>query len=611
MKKIFVAALFSAGACGLHGAIVKNGGFEQDQNGNVEGWQPVGSVYTFKKGAGRNGTGALMFESAEPNASRYPRQVVELKPGRAYRYEVWVRTEFASKEGGSATICLEWQDEKGRHLGGAYTQGVKDATDWKKLEGVTPVIPPNARNIRVSPIVGRGQRGRAWFDDLMVEQFEKEPVGVMTVSSYQSMAAEGEVRFCVALELFPEKFERFEDLEAVFTFRDAEGNVCREKPSVFTRERAELGLDVKRLAMGAQTVSFGIVRRGGAPVGVTKAAFTRVASLPRRAVRFDRFNRTIVHGKPFFPLGMYWANPVTKDDMEIYAKGPFNCLMPYRPLTDETVELCRKHGMMTCGSLVLEHKKYVPADTVGDLDEKTWTVRHISRYKDHPSLLAWYTNDERPPTELDSLVARKRIVEETDPGHPSWTVVYQYSQVRDYLPSFDVIGTDPYPVPAHPLTMVSDWTRATRLGSYGVRPIWQVPQTFDWAAYRNLKHVKDRAPTAEEISTMTWLCIAEGANGIFFYSFQDLKKMVKGVTFDERWSVVCKAAQEVKDRFPVLLADPAEAPKTPAGVSARAWLLDGVKHILVVNGTKEPVEFALGGIDGNVLLAPGEHKFLR
>jgi hypothetical protein len=108
---------------------------------------------------------------------------------------------------------------------------------------------------------------------------------------------------------------------------------------------------------------------------------------------------------------------------------------------------------------------------------------------------------------------------------------------------------------------------------------------------------------------MTWLCIAEGANGIFYYSFHDLKKGTRGATFDERWKVVCAAAQEVKERMPILLADPAKAPDAPSGVSVRAWTLGGIRHILAVNGTTEHAKFApLVGTE-LVVLAPGEHRF--
>ena len=32
---------------------------------------------------------------------------------------------------------------------------------------------------------------------------------------------------------------------------------------------------------------------------------------------------------------------------------------------------------------------------------------------------------------------------ETDPDHPTWAVLYEAPQLRQYLRTFDVVGTDP------------------------------------------------------------------------------------------------------------------------------------------------------------------------
>ena len=63
--------------------------------------------------------------------------------------------------------------------------------------------------------------------------------------------------------------------------------------------------------------------------------------------------------------------------------------------------------------------------------------------------------------------------------------------------------------------------------------------------------------------------------------------------------------------FPVLLAEPAEAPSAPTGVSVRAWNLHGIRHVLAVNGTDEPKTFAPSADVPPVILAPGEHRFMR
>ena len=35
--------------------------------------------------------------------------------------------------------------------------------------------------------------------------------------------------------------------------------------------------------------------------------------------------------------------------------------------------------------------------------------------------------------------------------HPAWAVLYEDTQLRDYVKTFDVVGTDPYPIGADPI----------------------------------------------------------------------------------------------------------------------------------------------------------------
>jgi hypothetical protein len=170
-------------------------------------------------------------------------------------------------------------------------------------------------------------------------------------------------------------------------------------------------------------------------------------------------------------------------------------------------------------------------------------------------------------------------------------VLYQYSQVRAYLATFDVIGTDPYPIPGKPAGTALEWTRVTRDQCYGARAVWQVPQVFDWGAYKKgEEREKTRAPTLAEMRAMAWQCVAAGANGLVFYSFFDLFKMNDRDPFEKRWADVCAMAEEVKRYSPVLLsAEP--APSVTCGgspsVETRAWRVGDSVYVLAVNGASE------------------------
>ena len=85
--------VLSACACAAEGPIVTNGGFEDVKDGKTVGWNAVGRKYVYADGAGRSGTRALAFENDDPRFYNFPGQRIELKAGKTYKYEVWVRTE--------------------------------------------------------------------------------------------------------------------------------------------------------------------------------------------------------------------------------------------------------------------------------------------------------------------------------------------------------------------------------------------------------------------------------------------------------------------------------------------------------------------------------------
>ena len=66
----------------------------------------------------------------------------------------------------------------------------------------------------------------------------------------------------------------------------------------------------------------------------------------------------------------------------------------------------------------------------------------------------------------------RRWTAEADPNHPTWAVLYQVREVGDYIETFDVIGTDPYPIGRRPASMAGQWTAETFGQVCGARPMW-------------------------------------------------------------------------------------------------------------------------------------------
>jgi hypothetical protein len=317
-----------------------------------------------------------------------------------------------------------------------------------------------------------------------------------------------------------------------------------------------------------------------------------VADLPQRKVHIDSHRRTIVDGKPFFPLGMYWHS-VKKEPLETYAEGPFNCLMPYGTQSREQVDMVYAAGLKIIYSVksIYSGTRWAPSSIRTQEDEVSFIKERVAEFKDHPALLAWYINDELPLNMIDRLSARRDLMELLDPEHPAWVVLYQYNQVRSYIPSFDIIGTDPYPISKKPAGMALEWSRVTRDQCFNVRPMWQVPQVFNWAGYKKgADRDGYRAPVLDEMRTMAWQCIAAGANGLIFYSYFDLFKMEESEPFEKRWQEVCAMGEEIRRFIPVMLSvEPLPAMSWIKGdqIEGRAWSYKGETYVLIVNGSQE------------------------
>ena len=586
------------------GAGVYNGGFEaSDSEGRVQDWAYDDAFFRLDPAGGRNGTACLVFDGRAGENGSPLLQRIRAVPGMRYRFGCWVRTENLIGKGFGARICLQWEDADGKFLAGAYyTPHITGTTDgWRKCDGVSELTPRDAVWMTVRPEVVGPIRGKAWLDDVFLEPYETRAVGEMYCSAYRGELAEGEVTFGVDLPIVGSEVEK--GRQYLFSFKSADGSSVERRADRVLPDTAFLSLPASAFPLGQTEMLFRLLSAKGKELGRATCDFTRLESARRLKVTFDRRGRAIVDGKPFFPLGMYWSvtkpfhkfqlPKISATSIVEYADSPFNTVMPYEPPTREQMDLCHANGLRVIYSLL------------SDFDSGDWDVtgkdptrlhspasrRHIEAFRNHPALLAWYVNDERGLDKLENLKGRQRTVRELDPDHPSWMCVYQYDHMRGYMPTFDVAGSDPYPIDQYPIDMCYTYASTVRDRSMGLRPFWQAPQAMDWASFRTGPEdfVKsDRMPTREEMANMTWQNIAGGANGLIYYSYTYLMRSPT-TPFEKAWADIRAAAQEVKDAFDVLLSNgvPPSFACDNGALAVRTWRQSERVWALCVNTTRE------------------------
>lgn len=604
MKSIMLTLL----VCAVN--LVANSGFEEWVGSRPAGWQ-LPSTFSVMKGVGRNGSCGLVWSSGDASEYTLARARVALRPGYRYRLGGWVRPLKLVGENAFAGYYLDYYSKDGKYVGGVGSVGAEKVGEWQHVTLETRSLPEETAYGEVLAYASKGTVGSVAFDDLDLAETTIDSIENVWTSAYRDTATGGMVR--VIAEINPAAAAFLPGASAVRTMSVPDGRGgWRALPLRHAKDFSDTMLNVSSLPLGKTPICFK-VETNGLYVASKTVLFTRIAGPDRRRVRFDERNRTCVGGRPFFPVGMY-AGALEKRDVDLLVGASFNCVMPYKSvaISREVMDYCAEKGLKVIYSIkdsYANRREYHPAEIVDDETEVAWIGEQVARWRDHPALLAWYICDEMEVSMVERLRRRRQLVAELDPDHPTWNVLYQASILRQYLGTYDVVGTDPYPIAdlgQYPtakdgIRRVTDWTRKTVSGTFGgARPIWMVPQCFDWACIRPTEAERlaapSRMPTAEEVRNMTWQCLVGGAQGIVYYAYHELWRMSARMPFDKSFAIARAVAQELRKYSPYFLGEATEAiPTGSESVVGRRWTKGGRTLEVLVNASERSASATVEG----------------
>lgn len=551
----------SAGQDAAEKNLVENPSFERQAKNSVlpEGWWGPPQVYSTDKTVKRTGESSLKYVNADSGRYALCSQRVPVRPSWKCRFSVWVKTQDVVGDESGATICLEWQDKQGKWLGGSYPPGISGTHDWTRIEGVTRV-PKEAATCSLLCYVRKGMTGTAWFDDVELIRIADPPMRTVLLSPvYRGrVCGTGPEQARVRVDFDLTDYDvTLSQLRVNARLRSrAENQIVWQTSIQPNKDQHDLSFSTQSWKVGHYDLDIDLVGPDRKTLHTTHHRLARLPDDFRPKATIDEHRRLLVDGKPFFPLGMYWSS-ITEEDVKLYADSKFNCLMPYGSPNQQQMDLTHQHGLKVIYSIKdwYADSRYCPKTICNKDDEERAVRARVRQYRDHPALLAWYLNDELPQSFMPQLKAHQRWVEEEDPHHPTWVVLYQYREVAAYLDTFDVIGTDPYPIGRAPASWAADWTAETLRQVSGARPLWQVPQAHNWANYwkTEAEKKKGRTPSFDEERSMAWQCICEGATGLVFYSWFDIKRN-PDVPFQVQWGNLKRIAAEIDQWAPILLS---------------------------------------------------------
>gem|GEM_PF-606435 len=296
-------------------------------------------------------------------------------------------------------------------------------------------------------------------------------------------------------------------------------------------------------------------------------------------------------GDGFFPVCMYGAASVK--DLAVIKEAGFNCFHTYN------------HDPGSLAAMAAE------ADQLGlkmaAYPDKVIGSAYSEKAKKWP-MLAWYLYDEPEVGKLhpDGLKKLDAAAKAWSPEQRTAFVMGDGAAAATYGGIADALMVDWYPVPHLPLESVGRHVSlakaaAAALSAPGTdKPLWAVLQAFDWKIYpQSREHRRvGRFPEFSEIRFMTWLALARGADGIFYFTLAQ-----EGGTLadrPERWHLFKRMAAEL-NAFGPLLADAKEA-EPPTGLdpslAARALSSGGRRCLILLNPTRRNIPLDAGKLKG-------------
>ncbi|MGC8843741.1 MAG: hypothetical protein ACP5QS_07360, partial [bacterium] len=528
------------------------------------GWSIPQDIASLDSTSPHSGKFCLKYTREDKNDYRLVSQQIACIPGKLYSAKVWVKGKDI-KDGDpwdqGAGFCIEWTDENGKWLGGVYPPCISGTFDWQEISTIVR-IPKEAKRVNIVLYIRSQNTGTAWFDDVEVVPITPPLLSLRMYSpSYRGIIPTPTKGKNIKAKLMIDR----EDYDLVgrpllvdCELSDAKGNILAKREEMLKGEENETLLSFPLPDLNPGDYRFLChIRSNEKEIGKAEEKIRVIKKFDMK-VYIDEKQRLIVDGKPFFPIGIY-LGPTEDEHLERIGKAGFNTILCYGYGVGDNpeayMERARKYGLKVIYSVkdFYEGTAYFPKMGKTGLE---LAREYGEKLRDHPALLAWYINDELPISFIPRLSEMYNLLKDIDPNHPQFQVLCQIPDLELYYNCTDIIGVDPYPIPSHPIDMVSHWTSSAAEAMGNAKPVWVVPQIFDWSVY-NPKN-EPREPTFLEKKNMFYQALIHGAKGLIAYSYFDLLRTTGGKEapkelFERRWKEVCEIVSEIKKIVPAIL----------------------------------------------------------
>ena len=319
-------------------------------------------------------------------------------------------------------------------------------------------------------------------------------------------------------------------------------------------------------------------------------------------------DRNLAHfgdGNPHFVIGIYdTSNYFNSPDaygpaLDEISQAPINMMVNYfitnAPVSaiDAYTDELQKHGIFllpTVSNFYQDNSNYPKglAAKLGATTQDEFIARYADALEANRAIVGYYVQDEPAADKVARTFHQYQFIKASDPAGFNLIALDRPRDVPFWKDAVDVVGVDPYPLwlPVdNYIGEVADWTRIAVNAVHGSRPVWTIIQFFQADAMSSW-------PTEQQLHDMTWMAIAEGASGIFYWSHgaRALGWVRNPAEHAALWSSLVRVTKEIKDLEPVLLrpdtqvliSKPSEDIVTREKTGA-----DGSRYVIAYNQTND------------------------
>ncbi len=498
---------------------LKNPGFED----GLSRWSlpaarlgEIGAVAATEEAA-RSGRRSLRLDTSIPRERGGPTTMLfqtihGIEPGAIYYLTGWAKGGEGGRGSIRAAIKLEYYNAEGRNTTGVNGyQSLLANGEWTRVQAVaradvdTTHVKIYARNMERKAVV--------FFDDFEFSQPDVvilEPTRLTHLPGRESQVTlKVWTRDPLSAEARPEIIATHEEREQRLPAKVREIGERTYELST-TLPAIERGFYQLNVALGEERSP------------VVARTFETIAQ--RKPESLSDMGAILHNGKPFFPIGIYHPQNHTWYRLGATTNDVEGVVEDYRRLAEmgfNAVQGNATRNLDRLGRFLDEAHRHglavdVPLYEGGQVRRNlSNSLEKIHRFKDHPAVLNWKISDEPDlkPSVIDEVPEAYLAFKKADPGNPVEITLATDYALDGWSQFADIIQINRYPLPGGALTRVSEYTRLA------------VEQKQPW---QNVSYVvqsgwgkEGTVPTRDELRSMIYLALIEGAKGIWYYTMYD------------------------------------------------------------------------------------------